>query len=248
MTSTGTQQLGSLLSGDYQLLWVATPADWHVRLPGKWAGPHCQRIQTLMPEARALRMTIVHAGPPGYFWKQGPTREAIEDLGLQVMRMRFCHFGLKYDRADALPSGSRLQATTTCARIPTNQMRCTCNTAGTHAQPTEHVLGRRGQCAQKAEWRNKTLAIMTARLIDQMGLHETQRNHISAVHLSIHTRVDKGARNYVQSPKNGPEWGHVVRRVTMHLNDNTVIQDIKIQGQPIGHNYNAPLPNGVTNI
>eukprot|EP00959_Pyramimonas_sp_CCMP1952_P229539 4799189-Pyramimonas_sp.AAC.1 len=35
MTSTGTQYLGALLFGDHQLLWVATPADWYVRLPGK---------------------------------------------------------------------------------------------------------------------------------------------------------------------------------------------------------------------
>eukprot|EP00959_Pyramimonas_sp_CCMP1952_P292607 6119815-Pyramimonas_sp.AAC.1 len=79
-----------------------------------------------------------------------------------------------------------------------------------------------------------------------MDLHKTQRNHTSAVHLSIHTRVDEGARTYVQSPKNGPEWGHVVRRVTKNLDDNTIIQDIEIQDQPTGHNYNAPLPNGVT--
>eukprot|EP00959_Pyramimonas_sp_CCMP1952_P076564 1600017-Pyramimonas_sp.AAC.1 len=93
---------------------------------------------------------------------------------------------------------------TTCARIPTNLLRCTCKTAGEPAQPTEHVLDWHGQGAQKAEWRNKTLAIMTARLIDQMDLHTTQRNHTSAAHPSIHTRVDKGARTDVQSPKNGP--------------------------------------------
>eukprot|EP00959_Pyramimonas_sp_CCMP1952_P201011 4203971-Pyramimonas_sp.AAC.1 len=52
MTSTGTQYLGALLSGDYQLLWVATPADWRVWLPGKRAGLHCQRIQNLMVKAR----------------------------------------------------------------------------------------------------------------------------------------------------------------------------------------------------
>eukprot|EP00959_Pyramimonas_sp_CCMP1952_P305227 6387534-Pyramimonas_sp.AAC.1 len=34
----------------------------------------------------------------------------------------------------------------------------------------------------------------------------------------------------------------------MNLDDNTIIQDIKIQDQPIGYYYNAPLPNGVTNI
>eukprot|EP00959_Pyramimonas_sp_CCMP1952_P114840 2400834-Pyramimonas_sp.AAC.1 len=91
-----------------------------------------------MTEARALRMTIVFVGPPGYFWKQGPIREAIEDLDLQVMRMRFCHFGLKYDRSSTLPSGSYLQVAATCTRIPTNLWRCTCKTAGTPVQPTEH--------------------------------------------------------------------------------------------------------------
>eukprot|EP00959_Pyramimonas_sp_CCMP1952_P170634 3565813-Pyramimonas_sp.AAC.2 len=67
MTSTGTQYLGASLSGDYQLLRVATPADWHVGLPGKRAGPRYQRIQNLMSKARALRMTIVLVGPPGCF-------------------------------------------------------------------------------------------------------------------------------------------------------------------------------------
>eukprot|EP00959_Pyramimonas_sp_CCMP1952_P331518 6942160-Pyramimonas_sp.AAC.1 len=81
-----------------------------------------------------------------------------------------------------------------------------------------------------------------------MYLHKTQRNHTSAVHLSVHSRVDRGARTYVQFPKNGPEWDHAVRRLTMNPGDNAIIQDIKIQGQPFGHNYNAPLPNGVTSI
>eukprot|EP00959_Pyramimonas_sp_CCMP1952_P014655 310525-Pyramimonas_sp.AAC.1 len=75
-----------------------------------------------------------------------------------------------------------------------------------------------------------------------MDLHKTQSSHTSAVHLSIHTQVHKGARTYVQSPKNGPERGHVVRRVAMDLGDDAVIQDIEIQGQPIGYIYNAPLP------
>eukprot|EP00959_Pyramimonas_sp_CCMP1952_P124132 2595620-Pyramimonas_sp.AAC.1 len=37
VTSTGTLYLGRLQSGDYQLLWVAAPADWHAQLPGKRA-------------------------------------------------------------------------------------------------------------------------------------------------------------------------------------------------------------------
>eukprot|EP00959_Pyramimonas_sp_CCMP1952_P239638 5007859-Pyramimonas_sp.AAC.1 len=48
--------------------------------------------------------------------------------------------------------------------------------------------------------------IMTARLLGQIDSHNIQRHHTSALHLSVHARVDKGARIYVQSPKNGPEW------------------------------------------
>eukprot|EP00959_Pyramimonas_sp_CCMP1952_P063235 1321711-Pyramimonas_sp.AAC.1 len=127
-----------------------------------------------MSKARALRMTIVLVGPPGYFWRQGPMREAMGDVDLQVMRMRFCHFGLMCDRANTLPSGSYLHVETTCSRIPTNLWRCTCNMAGQPARPIEHVLDEYGQGAQKAEWRNETLAIMTARLFDEMDLHKTE--------------------------------------------------------------------------
>eukprot|EP00959_Pyramimonas_sp_CCMP1952_P270235 5648721-Pyramimonas_sp.AAC.1 len=189
-----------------------------------------------MSKARALRVTIVLVGPPGYFWRRGPMRDAIEDLNLQVMRMRFCHFGFKCDRANKLPSGSHLQVATMRARIPAHLRRGACNIAGEPAEPTEHIRDWCGQGAQKAEWRNKTLAIMTT------------RNHTSAVHLSIHTRVEKGVRTNVQSPKNDPEWDHVVRRVAMNLGDNTIAQGIGIQDQPTGYSYNAPVPDGVTNV
>eukprot|EP00959_Pyramimonas_sp_CCMP1952_P071796 1499679-Pyramimonas_sp.AAC.1 len=96
------------------------------------------------------------------------------------MRMRFSLFGLKYKRSNTLPSGSYLQVAATCARIPINLLRCTCKTAREPAQPTEHVLDWHVQGAQKAEWRDKTPANMTARLIDHMDLHKTQRNHTSA--------------------------------------------------------------------
>eukprot|EP00959_Pyramimonas_sp_CCMP1952_P014656 310525-Pyramimonas_sp.AAC.2 len=83
-----------------------------------------------MSKARALRMTIALVGPPGYFWKRDPMRDAVEDLDLQVMRMRFCRFGLEHDRANTLPSGSHLQVATTRARIPTSLWRCACNITG----------------------------------------------------------------------------------------------------------------------
>eukprot|EP00959_Pyramimonas_sp_CCMP1952_P427823 8959853-Pyramimonas_sp.AAC.1 len=76
--------------------------------------------------------------------------------------MRFCHVGLKYDRANTLPSGSDLQVATTCVRIPANLWRCACNIAGEPAEPTGHLPVWYGQGAQSAEWRNKTLAILTA--------------------------------------------------------------------------------------
>eukprot|EP00959_Pyramimonas_sp_CCMP1952_P352290 7381166-Pyramimonas_sp.AAC.1 len=134
--------------------------------------------------------------------------------------MRFCHFGLKHDRANKLPSGTYLHVATTCTRIPTNSWRCACNIAGELAEPTGHILDWYGQGAQKAEWPNMTLAIIAARLIDQVDLQKSQRKHTRAVHLSIHTRVDNGVRTYVQSPRTGPEWDHVARRATMNLGDN----------------------------
>eukprot|EP00959_Pyramimonas_sp_CCMP1952_P070183 1465310-Pyramimonas_sp.AAC.1 len=58
-----------------------TRADWRSRLSGERAGPRYQRIRNLIVKARALRMSIVLMGPPGYLWELGPMRDAIEDLG-----------------------------------------------------------------------------------------------------------------------------------------------------------------------
>eukprot|EP00959_Pyramimonas_sp_CCMP1952_P215229 4503344-Pyramimonas_sp.AAC.1 len=141
-----------------------------------------------------------------------------------------------------------LQVTTIYARGSANQWKGTCQAAGNLAEQTEHEFDWCGHGAHWAEWRNKPIAIMTARLIHQIDNHQTQRTHTSVVHLRAHTRVDKGARTYVQSPKNGPHWDRVARRVTVNPDGATIIQDIKVQDQPIGCNYNAPLPSGVTNI
>eukprot|EP00959_Pyramimonas_sp_CCMP1952_P024986 524279-Pyramimonas_sp.AAC.1 len=97
-------------------------------------------------------------------------RDQIEDLGLRVMRMRCCHFGLKFDRSSRLPSGAYLQVAKTCSPIPVNQWKCTRRVAGKPAEraEAEREPGRHGQGAQRAEWRNKAIASMTARLIDQI--------------------------------------------------------------------------------
>eukprot|EP00959_Pyramimonas_sp_CCMP1952_P324072 6782486-Pyramimonas_sp.AAC.1 len=39
MASMGMQYLGGTVSGDFALLWVATPADWYARLPDRRARP-----------------------------------------------------------------------------------------------------------------------------------------------------------------------------------------------------------------
>ena len=165
------------------------------------------------------------------------------------MRMRFCHFGIKFDRASKKPSGSYIQIATTCTRVPVNLWKCNCGTAGKPAIAiNEHELDWYGHNALRAEWRNKTLATLTARLIDQIDKHRSPRHEKSVVHLSVHTRTDKGVKTYVQSPKNGPQWDHVVRRVTTNLDNNSVIQDINVKDQPIGYNYTAPLPSGISHI
>ena len=38
----------------------------------------------------------------------------------------------------------------------------------------------------------------------------------------------------------------MVRRVTTNMANNSVIQDLTVKDQPIGYNYTAPLPQGVT--
>eukprot|EP00959_Pyramimonas_sp_CCMP1952_P042319 885125-Pyramimonas_sp.AAC.1 len=124
---------------------------------------------------------------------------------------------------------------TTHARIPINLWKCTRQTAGGPARRAEHELDWRGQGAQRAGWRNESLAIVTGRLICQTYYHMTKRKHTSAVHLSVHARVDKGARTYVQSPKSGPHWDHATCRVTMNLDDSVMIRDMQVQYQPIAY-------------
>eukprot|EP00959_Pyramimonas_sp_CCMP1952_P349946 7332102-Pyramimonas_sp.AAC.1 len=72
---------------------------------------------------------------------------------------------------------------------------------------------------------------MTARLMDEIDCHKTTRIISSAVHLSVDTRVDKGARTYVQFPKNGLQLDHVARQATMNPDDNTNLKGIQVQDQ-----------------
>ena len=198
MTSSGTHYLGTLLSGDYQLLWVSTPADWYVRTPGKRAGPHWNRIRNLLVKARALRMQIVMFGPPGYMWKVTPIRDAIEDTKLHTVRMRLCSFGLQYDKHGTKPSGTYLQVATTFP-LGAGIWRCMCKSH------TEHQLDWYGKTQHHAEWRAQTLRTLTTRLLDQILKPTAPRNGRSF--LSMWSRTDRNVGHYLTTLKKGPKVG-----------------------------------------
>ena len=156
--------------------------------------------------------------------------------------MRLCHFDLKYDRSNPMPSGTHIQVVTSCTRLPATLWQCRCD------GKVEHTFDWYGQTAARAEFRHKVLRILRARLLDQVDNKNTRRHNRCMVHLSVHTRVDKQARTYVQPPKNGPSWDHVKRRVTYDLDTKKVIQDLLVQDQPTGYDWLASLPEGVRNI
>eukprot|EP00959_Pyramimonas_sp_CCMP1952_P277298 5797279-Pyramimonas_sp.AAC.1 len=80
MASMGAQYFGGILPGDHAVFWVATPADWLVRLPNKRAGSHYESLRDLLTKAHALRMQMLLVGPPGCSWKLAPIQEAIQNL------------------------------------------------------------------------------------------------------------------------------------------------------------------------
>eukprot|EP00959_Pyramimonas_sp_CCMP1952_P134580 2816290-Pyramimonas_sp.AAC.1 len=109
MTTVGADCLGAVIIGDYTLIWVSTPGDWYVRTPGRRVAPHWSCIQNLLIKAKKLRMKIIAFGSPGYVWKVSPIRGTLEDLKLTVIRMRLCHFGIRFNMQDNAPSGTYMQ-------------------------------------------------------------------------------------------------------------------------------------------
>ena len=66
LSSAGTEYTGKLLKGDYKVLWIATPNDWHVRAAAPRANTHWLRLQLWIKKAYSLGMIIVLYGPPGF--------------------------------------------------------------------------------------------------------------------------------------------------------------------------------------
>eukprot|EP00959_Pyramimonas_sp_CCMP1952_P200593 4195712-Pyramimonas_sp.AAC.1 len=80
-----THCLGGILSGCYALLWVGTPADWHVRLPGNGAGPRDERYRNILTKALALNAQLVMAGSLGYFFETNSCTRGSSEPATQIL-------------------------------------------------------------------------------------------------------------------------------------------------------------------
>ena len=133
----------------YNLLWISTPTDWYIRSPNNRTQAHWQRLRNWMTKACDLQITFIMFGPPGFPWKIPNIKESIEDLQLNISRMRLCHFQEKADKNNPLPSGTYLQAATNM-NISRYMWKCPC------AQSIpEHVLDWYGHTQEHSDWRRK---------------------------------------------------------------------------------------------
>ena len=202
MTSVGTGYLGAILSGDYVLIWISTPSDWYVRTPGKRIAPHWACIQNMLTKASKLRMKIVMFGPPGYIWKLQTVRDTLEDLKLHVIRMRLCHFGMKFNKHDSTPSGSYMQIATTL-HLSTKLWECKCK-----LDIPQHVLDWYGKTPRHAEWRSQTRIALIQHFNDHILGTKSHGNVLT--YMATYTRTDHNIQHYVTTRSGGPKWSEVV--------------------------------------
>eukprot|EP00959_Pyramimonas_sp_CCMP1952_P035153 735990-Pyramimonas_sp.AAC.1 len=108
----------------------------------------------------------------------------------------------------------------------------------------QHVLDWYGQTARHAEWRAQTRITLIRHLNDNiLGKSNTTHGNV-LVYLNTYTRTDHNIHHYVTANKGGPKWSDVLRRVTINLDTETVIQDFAVADQPTGYDRHAPLPAG----
>ena len=168
LSSAGTEYTGRLLRGDYVLLWISTPSDWHVRTPTfigiKKATTHWQRVHHWIQKAVVLGLLLVLYGPPGFLWKMPNIKETLDDSKMTVLKIRLCHFGDKYDATQVKPSGSCMKLATT-AKMSTRRWQCNCN-----VPIQDHVIDWYGRHQPKAEWRKKISDKYIAEVCNALGL------------------------------------------------------------------------------
>ena len=187
LSSSGAEYTGKLLKGEYNLLWICTPDDWHVRTSAKKSTTHWQRIQNWIQKAMLLGIMLVVFGPPGFLWKMPNIKETLQDSNMQQMKIRVCHFDLRYDRSNKQPSGSYMQLATN-ATISSRMWQCNCN-----IPITDHVLDWYGRSQPQAEWRMKVAQQFTHEICE--ALHGTS--------VSVETRptyVSHGIKDAMTPP------------------------------------------------
>ena len=158
MAGSGQYYHDKLRKGEYTLLWIATPSDWYVRVPGKRGNPHWQRVITLVKQGHMQGMTVIMFGPPGFLWKIPNIKETLDTFNMDVVRMRLCHFNLKYDQTSNAPSGSYVQVATNKS-LPPMVFKCNCRVG-----IDKHVLDWYGKTEEHAEWRRSVLEHFCSRL------------------------------------------------------------------------------------
>ena len=66
-------------------------------------------MRNVLAQAKALRTNIIMFQASGRARHATPARDALEDIGVNIVRMRLRHFGIKRNCRDGAPSRSRAQ-------------------------------------------------------------------------------------------------------------------------------------------
>jgi len=175
LSSAGTEYTGKLLKGDYSLLWISTPNDWHARIPTAKTTTHWQRVSHWIKKAHALGILLVLFGPPGFLWKLPNIRETLQESAMSKVRLRLCHFGDKFDNKQQQPSGSYLQLATS-KHIPTTKWQCNCG-----VDITDHVLDWYGRDSERADWRRKISAKYAKEVCKALAVPGTVHTRVHAI-------------------------------------------------------------------
>ena len=164
MALGGTEYFNRLLKGEYNLLWISTPADWYVRHDNTRANAHWQRVANWLRKAHALGMGIIIFGPgptTGHLWRR--LEDVRGELCLNEEKMRLCHFGHKYDQKDKRSSGSYMQVSTNL-KLKRKKWTCKCS-ASFKSGKEGHSLDWYGKTEHHGSWRRKVMQHLTAELV-----------------------------------------------------------------------------------
>ncbi len=149
--STGQTEFEKLLNGNYAILWVSTPKDYHIQQ--KRAINHGQKVVRFVNKAAAMKMLVIMFGPPSFLWKDASILKTIEENDMIWARMRCCNIGAKYDQNNPTPSGTYFfMATNVKSKaIHTKAWGCNCGV------PIEkHILDWKGRSEDLYKWKKTT--------------------------------------------------------------------------------------------